>query len=117
METTNARVGTLDADLRAPFFSPKRRQSLERNIPSVKSGSKLRCKAKLSSMSTDEGLKFVEEKFLTLQRNDLQCGNAPRFTIFPRQETRNVLHLVNSSSILLNFSSLNKKEKQRKVKL
>ena len=68
-------------------------------------------------MSSDEGLKFVEEKFLTLQRNDLQCGNAPRLTIFPRQETRNVLHLVNSSSILLNFSSLNKKEKQRKVKL
>ena len=117
METTNARVVTLDADLRASFSSPKRRQRLERNIPSVKSGSKLRCKTKLSSMSSDEGRKFVEETFLTLQRNDLQCGNAPRFTIFPRQETRNVLHLVNSSSILLNFSSLNKKEKQRKVKL
>ena len=114
METTNARVVTLDADLRAPSLSPKRRQRLERNIPSVKSGSKLRCKTKLSSMYGDQGLKFVEEKFLTLQRNDLQCGNAPRFTIFPRQETRNVLHLVNSSSILLNFSSLNIKEKQRK---
>ena len=63
METTNAIVVTLAADLRAPFFSPKRRQRLERNIPSVKSGSKLRCKTKLSSLSSDEGLKFVGESF------------------------------------------------------
>lgn len=47
----------LDADLHAPFFSPKRRQRLERNIPSEKTGSKLRCKTKLSSMSGDEGQK------------------------------------------------------------
>lgn len=48
------------------------------------------------------------------RRNNLQCGNAPRLAIFPRQETRKVLHLVNSSSIFLNFSSLKEKNNNKK---
>lgn len=49
------------------------------------------------------------------RRNNLQCGNAPRLAIFPRQETRKVLHLVNSSSIFLNFSSLKEKNNNKKT--
>ena len=45
---------------------------------------------------------------------NLQCGNAPLLTIFARQETRKVLHLVNSSSIFLNLSTL-KKDSQKEI--
>ena len=59
--------------------------------------------------------KMYHIKWVHERRDNLQWGKAPLLVIFSRQETRNVLHLVNSSSIFLNFSSLKENKTKEKV--